>query len=219
MPTFRTELPKDNGPKGLQLRRTPKEAALTGIVTCDNVVIVDTHYWHGRTTPCERQTNDAGRTIDDSACQPCREKQSWRTHCYVSTWSAKTQEHFLFECTAQAAVAFLEYRAANKTLRGCGFAATRPRGTTNGKVTIITKAVDLSRTPCPNAPDVHEALLVIWRIPLTAKQTEQTPDGRTIGHVNGKKTRSMREQADNAGLPPERALIQQELAAAAAKRK
>lgn len=161
MPTWRTELPPEGKNRGYDLHRTPTAAPLIAIVTSDNLLVCDTHYWHGRTTPCERVCNAEGRTIDDSHCPACVDKAAWRTHVYVAAFDARKREHFIFECTTHAAKMFQEYRAAAGTLRGCIFNATRPKATPNGKVSIITHAADLSKTFLPPAPDVTAALAVI----------------------------------------------------------
>lgn len=202
MPTWRNQLPPEGKNTGFDLRRTPANGAIHAIVTCDDLVVCDTHYWHGRTLPCERTLNDEGKTIDDSCCQACREKAAWRTHVYVSAFDAKKREHFIFECTAMAAKPMAEYRQATNTLRGCVIYATRPKGLKNAKVAIETNTANLAKTPIPNAPDITAALAVIWRLPRTA-----ITDNPKQEKLHRLKTRSdrltqMREQPDNQPDPP-----------------
>ena len=71
MPTWRTELPPEGKNRGYDLKRTPTSAPLIAIITSTDLLVCDTHYWHGRTTPCERQCNAEGRTIDDTQCPAC----------------------------------------------------------------------------------------------------------------------------------------------------
>lgn len=212
MPTWRNTLPPEGKHQGFQLRRTPQSGAVHAIITCEDILVVDTHYWHGRTTPCERQTNALGDTIDDSTCTACREKIGYRTHVYVTAYDPKKSEHFLFECTTHAAKPLAEYHDAVKTLRGCVIHATRPKGTPNGKVAIETGTANLQKVALPQPPDVPMALAVIWRLPLAAiaTQTEttaglDTPDGhrrrKPTTRIETQPISQQREQENNAGAP------------------
>ena len=201
MPTWRSELPPEGKNTGFDLRRTPASGAILAIVTCENLIVCDTHYWHGRTLPCERVVNDEGRTIDDSGCQACREKAAWRTHVYVSAFDAKKREHFIFECTAMAAKPMAEYRQATGTLRGCIIHATRPKGLKNAKVAIETNTANQAKCPLPNPPDITAALAVIWRLPRTAISEEPQRDKTTQLKTRPDRLKKMREQPDNASDP------------------
>lgn len=193
MPRFSNHLPTEAKHQGFDLKRTPPAAPISGIVTCDDILVCDTHFFAGRTVPCERIVNEHGRTIDDSPCPACQRKQAWRSHVYVSAFATKTAEHFIFECSTNAAKAFAEYRAANPTLRGCGFTANRPKCTANAKVVIVTTAMDLAKRHIPQAPNVERCLAIIWRIPLVALERQpENIDGlsdeagyaRTADHVH-----------------------------------
>jgi hypothetical protein len=178
VPNFRTVLPAPSAHQGYDIRRTPATATLAAIVTSENFLCCDTHYYAGRTTPCERITNERGQTTDDSMCPACTRKQPWRTHVYVSCFNPKTHEHFLFECTANAAKTFAEHVQIYKTLRGFAFAASRPKGGVNAKVVIQAIPVNLANITLPKPPDIPRALAVIWRLPSTAIDTQpETIDG------------------------------------------
>lgn len=202
MPTWRTELPPEGKNHGYDLRRTPTNGSLIAIVTCEKLLVCDTHFWHGRTTPCERECNDEGRTIDDTHCPACVEKIAWRTHVYVSAFDAKKREHFIFECSTHAAKALQEYCDAAGTLRGCILNACRPKGTPNGKVSILTHAADLSKNTLPAGPSIPDALAVIWRLPRTAIETAPEQKHATRATANHNRIKPMREQPDNACDPP-----------------
>jgi hypothetical protein len=178
------------------------------------MIVCDTHFYHGRTSPCERQQNDEGGTIDDSMCGPCREKIGYRTHAYVAAFDVKRNEHFLFECTTHAAKAFAEYREATGTLRGCAFQASRPKCTPNGKVAIITNTVNLAKCKLPKEPNLILALSVIWRLPIQGLQLEHQnhrPDKVT---TEAGPLHEMREQPDNAADPEQTERRRAELLAA-----
>jgi len=213
MPTFRRELPPEGQNTGFDLRRTPADGKILAIITCEELVVCDTHYWHGRTLPCERVVNDKGRTIDDTPCPACREKAAWRTHVYVSAFDHAKREHFLFECTAMAAKPLEEYRLGTGTLRGCVLHASRPRGLKNAKVAIQTNTSNLARNPIPTPPDIAAALAVIWRLPRTAidgsktaareraEPDERLPSARRLRPKPDRLT-EMRNQPDNEPEPP-----------------
>lgn len=207
MPTWSNRLPPEGAHKGFDLRRTPASRPLQAVITCESLLVCDTHYWHGRTAPCERTVNEDGKTVDDTACPACREKQGWRTHAYVSCFDYKTREHFIFECTSNAAKPLQDYYDACGTLRGCILYAARPKGAANSKVVIQTNTANLAKNPLPNPPDIARALCVIWRLPADTllPQDEYTPDLRTddrftpkasTARVNGSKLTAMRTQDD-----------------------
>lgn len=198
MPTFSNTLPALSKHHGFELRRTPTNGSLAAIITCDSMIVCDTHYWGGRTIPCERICGPEGKTLDDSPCGACRSKQPWRTHAYVSAYTPKSGEHFIFECTANAAKTFEEHYVAAATLRGCGFAANRPKGGPNSKVVIIEVAVNLGRITLPNAPDVIAALSVIWRLPAVALSISDTEPGPSTIRPEPGTLQMMRVQPENA---------------------
>jgi hypothetical protein len=201
MPVFRNSIPSSANEHGYDLKRTPQSSALQGIVTCEDFLVCDTHYFRGRTTPCERTYNDEGKTIDDSSCLPCREKIGFRTHVYISVFDVKKREHFIFECTACAAKSLSEYKQSNGTLRGCIIYASRPKGTKNSKVFIETNTANLQKLPLPNPPDLERALCVIWRIPLDTLEPINTHKKNGRVKTNNSRLSTLRDQLDNAGNP------------------
>lgn len=191
MPTWSSELPSEAKHMGFKIKRTPANSPIQGIITCDDLLVCDTHYWGGRTVPCERPD-----------CPACNESIPYRTHVYVSAFAPKAGEHFIFECTAHAAKPLAEYRAATDTLRGCIFNAIRPKGHKNAQVVIETNTANLGRLHLPSAPNLILALSVIWRLPLTGLAIEHQRH-----HSPEVKTRKapldqMRQQPDNQEDPP-----------------
>jgi hypothetical protein len=201
MPTFRNSLPIQGKHQGFDLKRTPTNSAIQGIVTSDDFIVCDTHFFHGRTIPCERETNAEGKTIDDTCCHPCSLKTPYRCHAYVAAFDVKKTEHYLFECTSNAAKAFEEYKLANGTLRGCCFNAQRPKGTPNSKVCIQTSPVNLAKVRIPPTPDLIKALSIIWRIPAIAIGTQTTGNSPAVAKANGRQIASILSQPDNAPEP------------------
>ena len=191
MPTWSNELPTLAKHMGFDLRRTPPASAIQAIITSPDLIVVPTHYYHGRTTPCESPD-----------CLPCRESIPFRTHVYVSAFDAKKREHFLFECTAEAAKPLAEYKNANGTLRGCVMHASRPKCRPNAKVWIQTNSIDLAKVQLPEPPDIQKALCIIWRIPLPATNPQHLHDGTPTIRVRSNRLKPMRDQEDNAADPP-----------------
>ena len=191
MPTWSNKLPEVQKHMGFDLRRTPESSALQAVSTSDDILVCDTHYWHGRTTPCEKPD-----------CAACNEAMPYRTHVYVSAYDLKRREHFIFECTTNAAKAFVDYREANDTLRGCLFQAERPKGRKNSKVVIQTNTVNQAKINLPQPPNLILALSVIWRLPKTSLAVDgkvgEKKEVRTIKEPLDR----MRNQPDNRPDPP-----------------
>jgi len=191
MPTFSSDLPTERRHMGFDLKRTPADKPLLAIVTAEAMTVTNTHYWGGRTVPCEMPD-----------CEACNAAVPYRTHVYVSAFCPKTHSHFIFECTEHAARAFAEYIAANSTLRGCYFSAARPKGSKNGKVCITTRPADLTRVSLPSPPNLVMALSVIWRLPMPALRELYQTDGQATIRTDSARTAAMRRQPDNQPDPP-----------------
>lgn len=202
MPTWSNELPKHGKHMGFQLHRTPQSASLQAIITCPELLVCDTHFWGGRTIPCERHHQELDGTLSAGNCAACNEAVPFRTHVYVSALDTKTRDHFIFECTAHAAKPIEEYRLANNTLRGCIIHASRPKGEKNSKVIIQTSPVNLSRVNLPDPPNVILALTTIWRLPLTGMAIEDQRHKSPTAHTKKGPINRMREQPDNQPDPP-----------------
>lgn len=160
MPLFSNAPPDDPRGHALDLKRCPVFKPLVAIVTCHNLIGCPTHFYGGRTVPCEEKD-----------CEPCKEGSPWRWHSYLSCYSPAEKVHFLFENTARATEPFVLFRKAHGTLRGCCFRAHRANGRANGRVYIETKPSDLEKITLPEPPDLEKVLSIIWNIPLQAITT------------------------------------------------
>lgn len=166
MATFTNQPPPDPRGHSLPLMRTPTGRPLTGIVTSADLVGTPTHYWHGRTVPCDVEN-----------CEPCQNGMPWRWHGYVSAFQPTDALHFLYEFTARASEAFTKYRDAYASLRGCLFQARRVNMAPNARVTIRTQPADLAKVTLPQPPDLVRCLSIIWNI--------ATPDMDIAGLLKG----------------------------------
>lgn len=165
-----THQPPDN-PNGqpLPIRRTPPKGVLTATITAANLLGTATHFWGGRTTPCTNPT-----------CDACAAGTPWRWHAYVSAIEFLSQTHFLFECTAAAADAFVRFARERGTLRGCTFRASRSSTRMNARVIIETHLYTGQPKDLPAEPNIILALARLWNIP--ANQIT-TPEAREIQEV------------------------------------
>jgi hypothetical protein len=169
MPMFQNELPTGKRHMGFDIKRTPSAGSFEAIITCDRLLVCDTHYWGGRTNPCERKKLNADGEPIAGTCVACNASIPYRSHVYVSCVEKRSGEHVIFECTAFAAKAFEEYYEKTKSLRGCIFNARRSKSYSNGKVVIETNTVNLSRVNLPHPPDIAQILCVIWHVPVEKK--------------------------------------------------
>lgn len=164
MPTFTRDVPVDPRGPAFPIIRTPASKPLLAIVTSFDLVGCYTHYYKGRTVPC-----------DGADCEACHAGIPYRWHAYMSAIKREDQLHCLFECTAQAAEHFTTYRNANTSLRGCEFEARRMNSRTNGRIIIRTRTADLSRIVLPKPPDLIKCLGILWGFPA---------DEVTAPHIN-----------------------------------
>ena len=202
MPTWSNHLPTGKSHMGFALKRTPTSGFVQAIVTCESLTVCDTHYWGGRTVPCERVQQNPDGSLTAGECAACNNSIPYRVHVYVSALDTRAHEHFIFECTAHAAIAFADYEAANGSLRGCIFHASRPKAERNSKVIIQTNTANLAHVQIPSAPNVIIALCTIWRVPLTQKR--ETENGRSVKSARPSRVQlaAMTQQPDNQPEPP-----------------
>lgn len=153
MPQFSNVAPDDPRGNSLQLLRTPAGGALTAIVTSEDLIGCPTHFWGGRTTPCEHE-----------GCKACAEGLPWRWHSWLSAWNASNHHHFIFESTARVTKIFTSYRDHHHTLRGCKFRARRRTNAPNSRVHLECQPADLDGLRIPDAPDLIKCLSIIWNI-------------------------------------------------------
>jgi len=155
MLNFQNELPEDPRGQSLELMRCPPTRAIEGIITSVDFLGCNTHFYHGRTLPC-----------DDSDCPACLEGLPWYWHSYISLFSIQTHRQVLFESTAKATEPLKLYRQAHGTLRGCLMFAKRANSSPNSHVIIQTKPADLADLNLPPEPNILKVLSIIWNISL-----------------------------------------------------
>jgi len=153
MPNYSNRPPADPRGPSLPLLRTPTRGGITAIVTSDDLVGTPTHFYKGRTTPC-----------DSPDCEACGKGYPWRWHGYVAAYLQKRRMHFLFEFTARIAEHFVAYRDTHGSTRGCLFKAHRVNSQPNARVILETQRADLTEIYIPKPPDVIQCLSVLWNL-------------------------------------------------------
>ncbi len=153
MLNFSSESPDDPNEHSLPLVRCPAIKSISGILLNEDLLGTNTHYYHGRTIPC-----------DDQTCPACDDGVPWRWHFYVGLWGQSSHRTCLFEMTAKAADPLKTYRKAYGTLRGCHLTAKRVNSSPNSRVIQQATQADLQKITLPVPPDVLGALSIIWNI-------------------------------------------------------
>lgn len=180
--TWSTSIPLDSRGRAFPLQRTPCPGKLLAVITSENLLGCDTHFYGGHTMPCERP-----------GCEACEKGMPFRWHGYVAAIEYANRSHFIFEFTAQAADTFDTYRKAHGTLRGCLFESRRLNARPNGRVIIQCKPADQSKIRLPEPPDIRACMSIIWNLPAGQVQTTKQINGRpamtethqTLSRFNG----------------------------------
>lgn len=172
MPIWQTTPPDTPTGNGLPILRTPAGREIQAAVTCHEVLGCPTHYYQGRTIPCE-----------EPDCPPCKEGNPWRWHGWVTAINHQSGHQFLFEFTAQASEPFTQWFKEYGSLRGCLFRAKRLGHRSNSRVHLTTKPLDMTKHPLPDAPNVRKLLSVIWGIPYTEIIEQGTQKHATRIHI------------------------------------
>jgi len=157
MPTFSNAPPPADKGTALPIRRTPPGPPTVGIITSNDLIGTNTHFYGGRTVPCE-----------SPQCKPCSEGHPYRWHSYIAAVDPKSHEQYILELTAAATHPIVAYRNAHHTLRGCKFRATRANWAKNSRVSIELKPADLTDVILPPPPQLDRCLAILWSLPLPA---------------------------------------------------
>jgi hypothetical protein len=146
--------PEDRKNQAWPLLRVPTTATLKAAILQPTVIGVVTHFYGGRTLPCQVEN-----------CKACQDDAPTSWHSYTACQRAKDHDLFLLELTAAASEALFMYEAANPSLRGCLITCSRPKQIPNGRIVLRTEPLDLSKISLPEPPNVVALLCKIWRLP------------------------------------------------------
>lgn len=164
MPVYSNTPPADPRGRPLPIRRTPAARPLVVVITSEDLVGCFTHYYGGRTVPCEAPD-----------CPACQDQTPYRWHAYIGVLETRTHEHVLLELTAQATDPLIAYRARHGTLRGCLIEATRAHNRQNGRVVLRCKPADLQQINLPPPPSIERALSILWNLPIPGIPLRSAP--------------------------------------------
>jgi hypothetical protein len=157
MPHWSNEPPPAPRGYGLTIRRVPPGKVFVCCIISSDLLGTRTHYWHGRTTPCETPN-----------CPACNEGMPWRWHAYMAATEGAGHEPFLLELTAKASMPLINYRSTYGTLRGCKLKAMRANYAKNSRLIIETCPADLTKLTLPQEPNLKQVLALLWNLPESA---------------------------------------------------
>lgn len=148
----------------LRIIRTPHTREITLLSTCTIHVGAYTHWFNGRTTPCEAP----------DPCPACQEGRSARWHGYISALLLPHAEHVLWEFTAPLLEQIDAYIKQHGDLRRAKLLARRIKPYPTSRQTIWLRPGDAGDPPLPPQPDIAKILLHIW-----GHDSERTDDLKT----------------------------------------
>ncbi len=147
--------------------RTPAQGKLRAIVTSEDLIGCNTHFWGGHTVPCSAPE-----------CEACQHGVPYRWHAYLTALNSNKGLHFLYECTAAAAEILCAYRRKIGFLRACVFEAYRWRSAPNGRVMLRCEPGPNETVHLPPPPDLEAVLAILWQLP---KANIDPLDSRFLG--------------------------------------
>lgn len=165
MPKYSNVPPKDPRGYALPIVRTPAGRKFRATITSPDIIGCNTHFWGGKTVPCEAPE-----------CEACRNGVPFRWHAYCSAILHPNNLHVVYETTALAAENLVLYRKSHATLRGCLIEAYRWRGAANGRIIIHCEPSAQAPDTLPTPPDLTKCLAIIWQLP-EAQVSTQDPTG------------------------------------------
>lgn len=151
MPEFTNQPPARPRTHSMRLIRTQPGKPIAGYLTCTDMVGCETHFWGGRTVPCE-----------GDACAACLQGIASRWHGYLSIWDPGAHGQLLVEVTEEAARQIQAYAKSNGSLRGAIIQLHRANYRRNSRLVADLKAADLSKVNLPPAPNIIAILETIW---------------------------------------------------------
>jgi hypothetical protein len=151
MPTWNDKPPKEPIERQYRLIRVPASKPLALVILAEKLTGCPTHYWHGRTAPCERPE-----------CEACEQGNSPRWHAYVPCIIAQTGERCILELTGQAAQQLSPTIDEYQTLRGIKIVVERKSKRPNGRIAITTIPGRVAESSIPAEPDVITTMTHIW---------------------------------------------------------
>jgi hypothetical protein len=154
------DVPEVERHTALPLVRTPTKGNLRCLVTCHDLIGCYTHWYAGRTKPCQGDT-----------CKPCLEGAPTRWLSYFSARIADGPAHAIVEIPLLAAQQIKEWLKTRSTLREHVITLTRLSKRPNGRVSASIERYDGKEINLPPSPDLIKCLSVIWQVKLAEFST------------------------------------------------
>jgi len=136
-----------------RIQRAPSKGAILARVLSHDFNGARTHYWGGRTRPC-----------DPVLCEPCDDNQKSRWHGWIFAQDLKTLEVFICEFPPAVGNDLDRKYGELRTLRGVHFKLFRVGGKANSRVVIQFGSQDQDREALPRVPALEPILCAIWGV-------------------------------------------------------
>jgi hypothetical protein len=162
MPNWNTRPDRGDALAPITIVRTKPGPPNAMIVTSHAVLGVYTHYWKGRTKPC-----------DGPACPACEAMMGARWYGYLAVWHPKSNAIGLLEITPSTTTALDAYEESHGTLRGAKVTTSRANRKINSRLILTIEEGTFSADKIPQPPNVRHQLCKLWEI------TDALPIGNT----------------------------------------
>lgn len=152
-------------PLEIEVLRTPAQG-LSNVTCLSNDCLGDhTHFWRGRTKPCQRKH-----------CEACREGIGKRWRGYVFVEVRRTGKIYALELTPACMGEVDRWVTAHGTLRGAKFSLARRDEKPNGKLRLAISPADPLARDLPTAPSMRKFLARLWQLALITPATIVTDE-------------------------------------------
>lgn len=173
MPHWSNTPPDRSGPRPLPIVRTPVGRSLYATIISDKMLGCPTHFWGGRTTPCEAPD-----------CEACNAGSPTRWHGYLIVFDERCRTSSILEIPDAAAEQLTLLAHSLPTLRGATIKASRTKSTRNARVLIELQPPSLEQKNLPRAAPLETLLALIWKLPTTAVSTVEDENNTNALRLN-----------------------------------
>lgn len=174
---------RDSAPHHQIIRAKPGKTT-QGVVLSLDLIGAYTHYWKGRTTPC-----------NPPACPACDAGHKPRWYGYLALWNPATAAVAILEITTAAVPAIETYLARHGSLRYAQIMATRANRKPNSRLIVSFQAAPYSGPHGPEPPDLPAHLSHMWE--ATSKPAPNRQPTEADPHAEAETLALARRAASN----------------------
>lgn len=145
----------------LPLRRVPPKGVRGLVILSDHLIGCYTHYFAGRTQPC--QTGN---------CDACNANNQRRWHGYLLVWNPTNGYRLVLELSHHASAQLAETTKTLTTLRTLAIAARRVPEKPNGKIILEIERTSHKPDELPPPIDTAKYLLHLWGVKRSPLKTD-----------------------------------------------